>query len=69
VNCLMDRPLSVGEMVEEALVGGDLVGVKKNRSDGGEFVGSLLVVDECVVVEGVDDVGDGENFQRMLQLR
>lgn len=68
VNCLMDRPFWVWEVVEKTFVRGDLMGVEEDGSDGREFVGTLLVVDECVIVEGVDDVGDGEDFQRVIQL-
>lgn len=59
MNCLVDGPFSDGEMVEEALIWCDLVRVQEDWRDWHEFVGALLVVDQSVVVEGVDDIGDG----------
>lgn len=65
VDCSGRRTVSAEE-VEESVVGGEVMRIEEGWSDGGEAVSTILVVDEAVIVEGVDDVGDRQHFERLF---
>ena len=57
----------IGKRLEKSFVDCDGCRIEVEGCDGCEFIGSFLVEDECVVVEGVDDVRDGQYFQSMIK--
>lgn len=61
--------IGVGQQLKQCFVGGETAGLQNQRSDGYEFILSIVVVYECVEVEGIDDVGNGQDFEWMLKLR
>lgn len=66
---LRDRSIGVGQQLKQSFIGTKHAGLQDQRCDGYEFILSLLVVDECVVVKGIDDVGNGQDLKRMVELR
>lgn len=51
--------IGVGQQLKQGFVGAERAGLEDQWSDGYEFVLSVVVVDECMKVEGIDDVGNG----------
>lgn len=66
---LRHGPIGVGQQLKQGFIGGERAGLQDQRCDGYEFILSIVVVDECVEVEGIDDVGNGQDFEWMLKLR
>lgn len=51
--------VGVGEQLKQGFIGAESAGLQDERRDGYEFILCIVVVDECMEVEGIDDVGDG----------